>query len=522
MNLRLLSAVAAVFLTAACGSCGDDPSLVGDDVLVIDTDPDGGTMDAQDPVVIVDLGTPDLGDCSPEREDAPDPHFFDANCDGIDGDIAKSVFVASYGDDANPGTQALPKASIDGAILTASAEGKAFVLVADGLFDGGFELLDGVSVAGGYGFGWERNERFKTSIRGGNPAITGRNIQSDTLLTGFDVEPTRTPEPGETVVTVYLESSPGVRLENVKIVGGVGGDGAPGSAGFDGDPGGNGSPGENGREDSGVGCKSDGKPNVGLPGTASCAGANGGTGGEPGKGDNDGQAGQPSPGGAAGGTPGPKSQPAGDGDDGMRGTNGMPGAGGTADGTFLGSTWIGQDGLSGGEGAFGIGGGGGGGGGGGDSFCDSWGGAGGGGGAGGCGGRGGGGGGHGGASVALLLIESDIRIVGCTIIGGAGGAGGSGGEGGSGGRGGLGGPGGDREDDSGIGGKGGDGGVGGRGGQGGGGAGGPAFAIYTQPALSRMPVNTELTKGMGGFGGIAAAAAGKGADGRGEGLFTAP
>ena len=32
--------------------------------------------------------------CSPDASDDPDPYFFDANCDGVDGDPADSVFVS--------------------------------------------------------------------------------------------------------------------------------------------------------------------------------------------------------------------------------------------------------------------------------------------------------------------------------------------------------------------------------------------------------------------------------------------
>ena len=514
-------------LVIACAACGsnNDPQLVGDDDMAGDggmpTDMSVADMGSTNGGM-VDLGIPDLGECDPERADPPDPFFFDANCDGIDGDASASVFVADYGDDQNPGTQALPKRTIQAAIETAADEQKPWVLLADGLHEGGFRLADGVGIAGGYGFGWERDGSFRTTIRGGNPAIHGVDISSATLLIGFEVEPAERVDPGETVVTVLLEQSPGVTLRRLRIEGGVGGDGAKGAEGLDGDPGPNGDPGDDGREDSGfIGCDEDGKPNVGDGATNSCAEANGGDGGSPGKENDSGQKGADSPGGAIGGEPGPESQPGGRGQDGDRGANGAPGPGGTADGNFDGWQWEGEDGGPGEPGEPGVGGGGGGGGGGGSNMCDSWGGAGGGGGAGGCGGQEGGGGTHGGASVALFLIESDVSIVECSIIGGAGGAGGSGGDGGIGGRGGLGADGGRREDDSGKGGRGGDGGVGGVGGQGGGGAGGPAHAVYSTAELTEQPVNTEISEGTGGPGGLAASAEGKGAIGAAGGLVVA-
>src|SRR5690606_12700041 len=45
-------------------------------------------------------------------EDRPDDNFIDANCDGIDGDIAKAIFVSPWGSDNNPGTMEAPVLTI--------------------------------------------------------------------------------------------------------------------------------------------------------------------------------------------------------------------------------------------------------------------------------------------------------------------------------------------------------------------------------------------------------------------------
>ena len=271
--------LACSLVLAGCSS--KDGGLVedrdgGDAAGPVDGGPDGGPAERDLGGVTVDFGAPDLGECSPEREDPPDPYYFDADCDGIDGSEMDSVFVATYGDDANPGTRALPKLTIQAAINAAEDGGKSWVLVGDGIHEAGFTLADGIGIAGGYGSNWRRDTFVRTTLRGGNPAILADSITSETLLIGFEVEPTREPQPGETVVTILAKDSAGLRLHDLRVIGGTGGPGASGSAGSDGAGGGDGGRGEDGREDSdGLTCDEDGQPQAGLPGESECDAAGG-------------------------------------------------------------------------------------------------------------------------------------------------------------------------------------------------------------------------------------------------------
>lgn len=523
--------IIALLATALWTSCSDDsPQLLNntqnedDDADVADTST-GQTNNVVFPDD--DAGETDEGACDASRLDEPDPDFFDANCDGIDGDAEDSVFVATYGSDENPGTKALPKATVAAGISAAAAEGKAWVLVGESFYDGGFELSDGVSVAGGYGFGWKRDGRAKTTFRQAAPVISGNLIATQTTLIGFEVVGSSA-EPGQTASAIRLVQSPGVRLVDLRILAGKGGDGTRGEAGVPGGTGNVGSAGGNAPKDSnsvGFCINQDSPPSAGDGAEPACGseGGRGAKGGAAGFNDRNGSKGSNGTGGAVGGAGGTPGAPGLAGGDGSSGTTGMPGVGGTNTGMFMSGQWVGQPGTAGQTGTTGDGGAGGGGGGGGEGGtfgCNSWGGAAGGGGSGGCGGGGGGGGQAGGASVALLLLESDVQIIGCTIIGGLGGRGGDGGEGADGGMGGAGGAGGDLEENSGRGGKGGSGGRGGRGGQGGGGAGGPSIALFSDRSLSRAPVDTMITQGEGGLGGAAGGAAGRGADGVAEAIRT--
>jgi hypothetical protein len=531
-----------VFLVVSASAfevgCGGDNSVVGtrespsDAGELEDDEQDSAGNSSRLDADIPDAGISDTGveaaesggDC--EAIDRPDPNFEDTNCDGVDGDKAASVFVASYGDDANDGTMANPFKTIQAGIDAAAADpAKSWVLVEASIFEESVELADGVHVIGGYGFGWARGTSGPTLIRSPEtPAISGVNLTSKTLLVDLDVELGYRAGAGETVVTVYLENSGGVELRRVAIYGGAAGNGAAGEIGEVGDPGTVGEDGGDGTEKGGVAdwdpsCDWEDEPDWGDGGVSTCGGKSGGHGGKPGHADGAGASGEAGVGGADGGAGMPEKQAGEPGDPGDPGANGEPGVGGDTGGFFDGITWVGNAGTAGSQGEGGEGGGGGGGGGGGTSNCNSFGGAGGGGGSGGCGGGGGGGGQPGGASVALFLSDSaDISINDCEIYGGQGGAGGSGGAGGEGGPGGAGGQGGDGEDDSGAGGDGGDGGRGGQGGAGGGGAGGPSFAIYTSAPLSNEPVDTTIVVGAGGQGGSSSSAASRGADGVAEAI----
>jgi hypothetical protein len=66
---------------------------------------------------------PDPGMLTPcnRREDVPDAAFLDTNCDGIDGDRLRAVFVSVGGAPNNPGTMQLPLDSVQTAIEVARA-----------------------------------------------------------------------------------------------------------------------------------------------------------------------------------------------------------------------------------------------------------------------------------------------------------------------------------------------------------------------------------------------------------------
>ena len=496
-----------------------------------DGDGDGDACDADDD----NDGWPDTVDCAPkdptihpDAVDEPDPLGLDTNCDGYDGVVAESLFVAwDTGSDSNPGTPDSPLRTISAALLLAESDSIiGTIFVSDGTYFETLELSTAIALHGGYSASanWSRGAA-QTVVVGS--AIGGSGALS------YSVRCDGVSAPGVTIEAMTLVASPcnepgctsvGVRavqcvlsLDNVTILASDGAEGAPGAQGVAGGIGAAGHDGQQGTKDGGAGGE-------GGPGGAGTSGNAGGSGGKGGYGDQGALAGSSAQGtSSGGGTSGALGcqQEGGNGAHGADGGNGVQGAG--AGLWALTEVPSGSDGAWGEAGQPGIGGGGGGGGGGssdckGCGVCDlllgcvckaDRGGGGGGGASGGLGGGGGQGGMGGGHSLGISSWNSFVTVGSATIMSGWAGNGGHGGIGGQGGVGGAGGDGGSGKDDSGSGGRGGNGGKGGDGGGGGGGAGGASYCI-AKDAASVITVQPDMLcfhgkpgyGGKGGSGGI--------------------
>lgn len=443
--------------------------------------------------------------------DFPDDTFTDANCDGIDGDRARAIFVSTTGSDANDGlTSATPVGSFTRAFAVFAANPtRVQILVVNGTYATSAELSlpSGVGIYGGYAAGFVARTDSRAQILASSPtAMRAQGLTSPTLIDRVNLTTAnQTTASVGTATLIVRDSGDWLTLRFVTVLAGRGGDGAagtPGSRGSDGTNGSNGS----GASGGGGGSVGGGGGATGVNRAAGPAGG-AGSGGSCGTG---GSQGSGSGGGGLGCSDGDP-QPGGDGGDGCTGLVGTGGGAGDGLGT-LSSTgvWTASTAPSGGTGGRGGGGGGGGAGGGEDCrvlgscvYCDT-GRGGGGGGGGGAGGTGGGGGRGGGVSIAIVLLDSTITLQGVrvqTVGGGNGGTGAAGGAGGNGGAGGIGAT--ASNSSQGRGGLGGDGGGGGTGGCGGGGGGGPSIGIWGNgpTAQYRELSATVMAIGPGGNGG---------------------
>ncbi len=420
------------------------------------------------PGPVAPAGQPPRGGTGPCRNkpDVPDLDYLDTNCDGIDGNIARAVFVSTSGSSTNPGTMDEPLSDVNMAIQVAAADpDKDHVYVSEGSYPGLITLVGGVSVFGGYSQadGWRRSNAYVTtfsvggSVSGNQVGVLGANLGSPILVGGVTIATAAAPTNGHNY-GILLQNSDGVTLEGVTVVAGVGGASTSGSTGPSGSAGSRGSNGGSPTYTSG-----------GSGGSGAFAGGKGGTGGDlnpfgtngsNGAGPNGGPGG---PGGGIGGN-------GGSGGNGGNGAAGSAGPRGTNTGLVVGGWWLSNgNGSTGGAGAGGSGGGGGGGG--GITFLQ--GGGGGGGGGGGFGGSGGIGGIAGGSSFALFLSASSVSVKSSHLSSGAGRNGGSGGAGGN----------------------------GGNGGAGAGGGGGHSYAILADALSSVSIMSTTLSTSTAGSGG---------------------
>ena len=493
----------------------------------------------------------------PASTDDPDATYTDANCDGIDGDVTRGVFVAGGG--ANTPSCGLvstsPCQTISYGIVRAATVGRNHVFVQAGTYTEVVVLVNGINVWGGYDFAWQRagyaSPGHRVEIIGAQDNAAGGDGEylavrahdlivpvtlGDLVITG----PTAFGEiggNGRSSYAVHVDAAT-VRLERVSITAGNGAPGAAGSAGtdaviVDAQTYMNGSRGGDGARPGDV-CNASTRGGGGPAGTNTCSATpssralNGGNGGRGGTQDTSCAAGQcvvganctatggdtgaaasyrngsfGSPG--SGGSGGDSCGATGGGGPGeiANGPRGTAGSGATINNGY----WYALAGTSGGTGENGSGGGGGGGAGGCDSGTDAYGGGGGGGGAGGCAARGGGGGGGGGgSSFGVFTVGSgNVTIAGCTLArgnAGRGGDGGAGGRGQSGGAGNLGGanPGGGAA----VPGVGGNGAHGGHGGGGGGGQGGRSVGLAWTPG-STVSHDCTITGGALGSGGTGGA-----------------
>ncbi len=482
----------------------------------------------------VDAGRCDREKCHPDEVDEPDDLFFDANCDGVDGDPDDALFVDPIDgkDGASRGTREEPLQTIAYALPRATSTGKALYLAQGTYAEPALRLNTPVSLHGGYARldgGWARGRNFVTHIQGGTIGLTVIGVDAGILLDRLSITSAAGVDAGEPSIGVRVLNSSGVRLRYVQVIAGAGATGVRGSPGVsslqNGTDGGEGTrPTTRGVTASGgsagasAGCGStlggmggQGSPNENTVATSGQNGLLAARGGDAGTSENDAL--------FTCTAPGPCFYYAGDGGDGQNGLPGdagVDGSPGKSTGQLLNDTWVPEFGSDGGIGSPGGGGGGGGGGG---SFrllvanFDSPGGGGGGGGGGGCPGTGASGGGGGGASIAVLLIQSQVELESCTLEttgGGQGGAGGKGGDGGDGGQGGPGGKGLQGETTSGgtryvieggTGGRGGNGGAGGRGGHGGNGSGGPSVGVWCGPSSSVSAPGTVFNLGNAGQSG---------------------
>jgi hypothetical protein len=451
------------------------------------------------------------GDASGEAPEACDPTRapMDEDCVLDDG---LGVFVATWGDDAGPGTQDAPLATLAAAIQRAAAGSRRVYACAQDFAGAKLVVASDVALFGGldcdddwHWIGDTRRTRYSTDGIGLQIAGPIDVLVEDVDLVSADA----TTAHGASSIAVVVQGAKRALFRRSRIA--AGNASAGGTASAVAWAAAAGPRGEDGRSADCLPVTTEmfghGAPNPFCPETA------GGSGGGPSE---FGDAGSPEGSGGAGGTVSTYPLTSSPGEIGLDGSDGGDGEPARGLGSLELDGWIAPTAAPGWPGAVGGGGGGGGGGFPGGLSCDvsesvveydilaPGGGAGG---AGGCGGASGGPGTSGGSSIALVSIDANVVLESATLHSADGGDGGAGAPGQAGGEGGEGGIGGEPHEGSpaagsGVGASaGGSGGRGGRGGTGGGGAGGHSLGIAYRGATPLLGVGVEFVLGSAGVGG---------------------
>ena len=192
----------------------------------------------------------------PGAPDKPDLKFIDSNCDGIDGNAQRAVFVSGIGDDAAPGTRAHPKRTLAAAVAAAAAQGKD-VYATLGIYTERLYVVNGVGVYGGYDTSWKRSLSNQTRITGSpngvgdTEAAVASNVTAPTKLQLLTLSPSAPSQftSGASSYGLHGVDSGGLRIERVTVHAAAGVAGVAGGIGIPGKKGGDGKSGQSSIDD---------------------------------------------------------------------------------------------------------------------------------------------------------------------------------------------------------------------------------------------------------------------------------
>ncbi|HJL22045.1 MAG TPA: hypothetical protein RMH80_07420, partial [Polyangiaceae bacterium LLY-WYZ-15_(1-7)] len=251
-----------------CGECGVDctESTIPEGDLVCGGDPFAPTCvlacpDAADGIMPGDRIDADRDiatgcECTVSAlSDAPGPvgavgEDLDVNCDGADGIVLESFYVAPDGNDAGPGSPTRPLRTIQVAIDRAAESletdaPRPHVFVASGAYAESLELRDGVKLHGGYRRDYLALEPtgFRVEVRApsdapspGGAALTAEGVGgTDTVVEWITLQGRDARMPSAAAFgAVLVDPGPRLRMSELELRAGVPGNGMNG---VDGEPG---------------------------------------------------------------------------------------------------------------------------------------------------------------------------------------------------------------------------------------------------------------------------------------------
>ncbi len=188
----------------------------------------------------------------PDRGPTPGASWVDENCDGVDGVTTDAIFVSMSAAAGGNGTRTAPLQTIAAGLAAQQAQGKKYVLVAQGSYRESLRLFDGAQLFGGYSNDFlKRNPQVHLTAIVAQPAssmaLAAIHAESlgngavDTVVSGFTLvgldASGMTPDGqnGPVSMAVYLkDTGPRFVLQNNDVIGGRGGEGGRGLTGSQG------------------------------------------------------------------------------------------------------------------------------------------------------------------------------------------------------------------------------------------------------------------------------------------------
>lgn len=240
-GLGVLLALGAAGALVACGGGGDggtvnaaagaggEPSL-GDAGSGSDAPPSDAGMGGAS-----DSPEPSPQECKPtNKTDEPDDEFIDSNCDGIDGDVKRAIFVSPDGFDSDDGSIKKPVQSIGQAILLAKDEGLA-VYVCNGTYRENVVIDAPVSVYGGYDCArdWKRTKDVAILQAGAGLPLLVKNVDGKVRLERLAFRAPDAVGAGQSSQAAAIVGSSDVSLSQVELKAGRGTAGVHGTKGAD-------------------------------------------------------------------------------------------------------------------------------------------------------------------------------------------------------------------------------------------------------------------------------------------------
>ncbi|MBN2340646.1 MAG: hypothetical protein JXX29_06410 [Deltaproteobacteria bacterium] len=220
-----------------CGECNQpcfttSPHMIAECIMI--TEP---TCDIHCEENFIDADGSDFNGCECEvtmNSWPPPVHSGDMDCDGIVDYIENAVYVSPEGIDMATGSVLDPVRTISQGIVLAEEERKT-IFVARGEYDEQVNLIDGISIFGGYRQDFQDRDpllfitEIMYSAAPGLPVVLAQNILSSTWFSGFSIVAGNAQQPGGGSTAVYLaESTSGLHFSDTVIYAGTGADGEPG------------------------------------------------------------------------------------------------------------------------------------------------------------------------------------------------------------------------------------------------------------------------------------------------------